>query len=368
MLKIKRIRISIPLITLFLLIMVISVSGQSLQEIMKNQVLLSNGWKLTPVGKMMPLGDLPLNIAVSPSGKMIAVTNNGQSTQSIQLIDSKSVTMLDSVEIGKSWLGLTFSKDEKSLYASGGNDNWIIQYRIKDNKLIANDTIVIGNPWPEKISVAGIAVDDKKNLLYAVTKENNSLYVVDLKEKKIQKQLPLGGEGYTCLLSKDAKTLYATCWGCDKVILFDTRKQEISGWIPVGDNPNDMCMTRNGKFLFVSNANDNSVSVISLEEKKVIEVLNTSLYPGSPQGSTANSVALSENDKTLYIANADNNCLAVFDVSEPGESFSKGFIPTGWYPTSVRVVDNTVFIANGKGLTSKAESAWTKSDGSERTC
>lgn len=330
------------------------VSAQSLDEIMQNQVRLSNGWKLSPVGKMLPLGDLPLNIAVSPSGKLLAVTNNGQSTQSIQLIDAKSKSILDSVEIGKSWLGLTFSKDEKSLYASGGNDNWIIQYEIKNNQLIESDTIVIGKPWPERISIAGIAVDDKENLLYAVTKENNSLYVVNLRTSKVQKQIPLGGEGYTCLLSKDNKTLFISCWGCDKVILFDTKKQEVAGWIPVGDNPNDMCLTRNGKFLFVSNANDNSVSVISIEQKRVIEILNTALYPDAPQGSTANSVALSDDDKTLYVANADNNCLAVFDVDEPGESYSNGFIPTGWYPTSVRVVGNDIFIANGKGLTSKA--------------
>jgi len=354
MLYFKRRKISLFVLSLIFIGYAFPVFGQSLNEIISNQVSLPNGWKLSPVGKMLPLGDLPLNIAVSPSVKMLAVTNNGQSTQSIQLIDSKSVTILDSVEIGKSWLGLTFSKDGKSLYASGGNDNWIVQYQIKNNKLMASDTIVIGEPWPEKISIAGIAVDDNRHLLYAATKENNSLYVVDLNEKKIQKQIPLGGEGYTCILSKDGKMLYVSCWGCDKVILFDTRRQEVEGWIPVGDNPNDMCLTRNGKFLFVSNANDNSVSVISLEQKRVIEILNTALYPGAPQGSTANSLALSENEKTLYIANADNNCLAVFDVSNPGESFSKGFIPTGWYPTCVRVVGKDIFIANGKGLTSKA--------------
>ena len=48
---------------------------------------------------------------------------------------------------------------------------------------------------------------------------------------------------------------------------------------------------------------------------KVIETLNSALYPDSPPGSTPNSVALSNDEKTLYIANADNNCLAVFDVN-----------------------------------------------------
>ena len=133
------------------------VSGQSLKEIMANQISLPNGWKLSPVGELLPLGDLPLNIAVSPSGKMLAVTNNGQSTQTIQLIDANEMKMLDSVVIQKSWLGLTFSSNGKYLYASGGNDNWIIRYMVNNNKLESYDTLVIGKPWPEKISIAGIA-------------------------------------------------------------------------------------------------------------------------------------------------------------------------------------------------------------------
>ena len=58
--------------------------------------------------------------------------------------------------------------------------------------------------------------------------------------------------------------------------------------INVGDNPNDICLTKNGKFLFVANSNDNSVSVINTISKKVIETLTSSLYPNAPQGSTTN--------------------------------------------------------------------------------
>jgi len=110
--------------------------------------------------------------------------------------------------------------------------------------------------------------------------------------------------------------------------MFDTENQKITGSVAVGDNPNDLCISQNGKYLYVANSNDNSVSVIETGQKKVIETLNSALFPGSPSGSTTNSVALSSDEKTLYIANADNNCLAVFDVTKPGASLSKGFIPT----------------------------------------
>jgi YVTN family beta-propeller protein len=343
----------------FLLILILIFSGQTLLSQNtgnegSHKVTLPNGWKLAPVGNLLRLGDLPLNIAVSGSGKFAAVTNNGQSTQTIQLVDVKKEIITDSVVIGKSWVGLAFSADNKYLYASGGNDNMILRYSIIKNHIRISDTIALGKPWPVKISVAGIALDDAGKKLYAVTKEDNSLYVIDTRSKKILSQHPLGGEGYTCILSPDRKTLYISCWGCDKVILFDTDQQKIRGSVPVGDNPNDMSITRNGLWLYVANANDNSVSVISTKQNKVIETLNASLYPNSPSGSTTNGVALSADEKELYVANADNNCLAVFNVSVPGSTSGKGFIPTAWYPTCVRVAGKKILVSNGKGLTSMA--------------
>jgi len=318
------------------------------------KIKLPNGWSLTPAGKSLPLGDLPLNMAVTSNKKYMAVTNNGQSTQSIQLIDIASEKILDSITIAKSWYGLKFSADGKKLYASGGNDNWILRYAIVNNKLVLQDSISLGKKWPERISPAGIEIDDRKNILYVVTKENNSLYIIDLATKKIIKQLPLGGEGYTCLLSPGKNELYISVWGGDKILMLNTVSNSFSGEIKVGDNPNDICFSKKGDYLFVANANDNSVSVIDVMQKKVIETLNTALYPDAPNGSTTNGLALSENDKILYVANADNNCVAVFDVSAPGSSKSRGFIPTGWYPTGVKVIGKKIFVSNGKGFSSMA--------------
>lgn len=317
-------------------------------------VTLPNGWSLSPAGRSLDLGDLPLNIAVSSSKRLVAVTNNGQSKQSLQLINTKTEKILDNIEIKKSWLGLKFSSDEKYLFAGGGNDNWILQYAIISNKLQLKDSIKLGKKWPNKISPAGIDIDDAGHLLYVVTKDDNSLYIVDLLTKNIIQQVKLDGEAYTCLLSSDKKELYISCWGCDKLIVFNTKERKVAAQIPVGDNPNDLCTSKDGKFLFVANANDNSVSVINVKGRKIVETLTASLYPDAPPGSTSNGLALSEDGKTLFIANADNNCLTVFDVSRPGFSSSKGFIPVGWYPTCVRVIGKKIWVTNGKGFTSFA--------------
>ncbi len=338
----------------FAMLLALCSKAQTTAEINSRKIRLPNGWYLSPAGKSLPLGDLPLNIAVSASKQLMAVSNNGQSTQSIQLIDVKTEKIIDSITIPKSWYGLQFSADDKFLYASGGNDNWILKYSIAHNKLVINDTIKLGSKWPEKISPSGIAIDDAAHLLYVVTKEDNSLYVVSLLSKKIINKVSLGGEAYACLLSVDKKELYISCWGCDKIITYSTAKQAILNTIPVGDNPNELCLSKDGRYLFVANANDNSVSVIDIKKRRVLETLDAALYPGSPEGSTTNGLALSDDQKTLYIANADNNCLCVFDISYPGSSHSKGFIPVGWYPTNVKVIGKKIFVTNGKGFTSMA--------------
>ncbi len=328
--------------------------AQTLEQLNKQRITLPNGWSLTPVGKSLPLGDLPLNIAVSKNGKYMAVTNNGQSTQHIQLLDAKNEIELDNVKIAKAWYGLKFSANEKRLYASGGNDNLILQYNIVNNKLIVADTFKISNKKKELLSPTGIEVDDAQQLLYVVTKENNTLYVLSLQTKEIIFQIKLDGEAYSCLLSSDKAILYISCWGCDKIILFDTKLKTITNSIAVGDNPNEIIVNKKGTHLFVANSNDNSVSIIDLKTQKVIEILNAALYPNAPSGSTTNGLALSADEKMLYIANADNNCLAVFDVSILGKSISKGFIPVGWYPTNVKVIGKKIFVANGKGFSSQA--------------
>ena len=346
---------------LFFLLAAVFCSGAAFAQLpgkiaQTGQVLLPNGWKLSPAGTSLQLGDLPLNIQISASGRMLAVTNNGQSTQSIQLIDPKTEKILDEKVIGKSWYGLAFSRDEKTLYASGGNDNWILAYSIKNDKLGLPDTIRLAPAaWPKnKVSPTGIAVNKSNTRLYTVTKEDSALYLIDPAKRSVIIRLLLPAEAYSCILSPDEKLLYISIWGSREVVVFNTITNKIQKSVKVGDHPNELLLNKKGTLLYVANANDNSVSVINTRSGKTLETLATTLFPTHLTGSTTNGIALSADEKTLYIANADNNYLAVFDVNKPGSSRSLGFIPVGWYPTNVKTLGNKIIVANGKGFTSMA--------------
>jgi len=327
---------------------------EAYQQLAAHRVRLPNGWSLTPPGRSLDLDDLPLNLVVSPSKKYLAVTNNGQSTQSITLLDASTEQVLDTARVGKAYLGLAFSGDEKHIYASGGNDNKILVYKIDANQLVPDGSIALGQPWPVKISPTGLCVDDAQNRLYVVTKEDSALYIVDTQTRKTVSRLNIGSAAYTCLLSPSKDELFISLWGGAKVLVVNTRTGAKVAEIKTNKNPNDLLLTRDGNYLFVANGNDNTVALIDVAKRQVIETLTASLFPDAPVGTTPNGLALSADESTLYIANADNNCLAVFDVSRKGQSQSRGFIPTGWYPTAVKVIGDKLFVTNGKGFSSKA--------------
>ncbi|MCF8244992.1 MAG: hypothetical protein K9J37_11560 [Saprospiraceae bacterium] len=332
-------------------------SGEKLyQSLAAKRVQLPNQWMLTPAGDVhRQLGDLPLQIAVSPYGNWLAVTNNGVGVQKIQLFRQRDAVLLSEIEIPKAWYGLAFNEDGSKLYASGGNDNLIAIFKIENQQLVRDGEIVLGQPWgKEKICPTGLALDEPNNHLLVGSKEDNMLYVCDLRSKKVEKKIPVGGEVFAVLVSHKRSEAYVSMWGMKKVLVFDLKTFEIKAEIAVGDHPNEMVLNRKQDLLLIANSHDNSVHVVDLPSRKTLEVLNCALFPDSPNGSTTNSLALGNADATLYVANADNNCLAVFDMRKRGESRPLGFIPTGWYPTSVRFAGWKIYVANGKGMTSLA--------------
>lgn len=319
--------------------------------------LLPNGWKLTPAGTHLPLGDLPLRVVVSPDGKFLVATNNGYSDQGLTVIDLDRQQKVLTIPMERSWLGLQFSSDGKKLYASGGGDNRIHVYNVERGIHPESTRIVIGDR-NLPLFPSGLCVDPQGRRLYTALNLSNELAVVDLEHLRVAKKIQVGDHPYTCAVSPDGSKVYVSNWGghsvseVDAVGLSEIRK------IEVGDHPNDLLFAPNARRLYVANANSNSVSVVDLALHKTNETISVALYPKSPIGSTTNALAITRDGKRLFVANADNNAVAVITPSEGGrpQSIVEGFIPVGWYPTALALSpdDKTLYVASGKGLLSKA--------------
>ncbi len=355
-------------------------------------VLLPNQWSLRPVGRQIVLGDFPVNIAVHPAGRFVAVLHSGHGRHQITVVDVAAANVVGEFPVDESFYGIEFSRGGKELYCSGASEEVIRAFAFKEGYLseakafklrdvkergipagiaLSGDAqrLFVANVWGQRISQLNLAdagqVSDIQLGPASEPAGPNSTeppsaegVAAAIKRAQAAQEKPFDDAPfpYACRLDEKRQRLYVSLWAQAAVAVIDLKANRVVTRWPAQEHPCEMFLTTSGRVLYVANAARNSVTVLDTESGKTLETLSASLYPGLPPGSTPNSLALSPDEKTLFVANADNNNIAVFDVSAPGKSRSLGFIPVGWYPTSVRVTPDGkhLLVANGKGIISKA--------------
>lgn len=317
--------------------------------------LLPNGWKISPVGQHFTVGDLPMNMVVSPDGDHVIVTNNGYSQPNLVVYDHTKQITRERVALESAWLGLSFHPDGKRLFSSGSAKNRVDEFSWDRGALKKTGDFVLPKPANDSF-VGGLAVSPDGKRLYAVHVLGEKLHAIDIETRAVVKTIDLKAEPYTVLVSPDSATVYLSLWGGARVLVFNAADLSLKHEIEVGEHPNAMAFSKDGTRLFVACANTNAVWNIDLAQAYATEQISIAPFPNMPPGSTPNALDLSPDGKTLLVANADNNTVAVIEIEDDGKGEVEGFIPTGWYPTGVRYSKDgsKIFILSGKGLASAA--------------
>ena len=126
--------------------------------------------------------------------------------------------------------------------------------------------------------------------------------------------------------------------------------EEVEG-IPAvgGSSPNSMVAT--DKYVFVSNGNNDNISMIDVSTQKVVENIELKLDErlGNLKGIIPFGLALSPDQKRLYVAEAGINAVAVIDI--PSKKVV-GHLPTGWFPSKLKITPDgkKLIVANAKGV------------------
>ena len=116
-----------------------------------------------------------------------------------------------------------------------------------------------------------------------------------------------------------------------------------------GSSPNSLAAT--DKYIFVSNGNDDCVSVIDALKDTVVKniFLNPVKRLERLRGLIPFGLALGKNGKRLYVAEAGIDAIGVIDISTLTVI---GHIPVGWFPSKVLVSKDgkKLIVTNGKGF------------------
>src|SRR5262245_16189076 len=148
------------------------------------RVRLPNGWYLSPAGRQVGVGDLPLGLAVSPDERVAAVTHSGWKGKGLDLVDLVAGEHLQKIPLDETWLGVAFLDEGRLLAVSAGGANRVLLYAIAGGRASLVDSIVVGPRWskggqypqgkkidygPGAIWTTGLAVDEGRRRLYVVS-------------------------------------------------------------------------------------------------------------------------------------------------------------------------------------------------------
>jgi len=339
-----------------------------------DSTLLVSGWKITPVGKHVPVDTLPMSTVLTPDGKYLLVLNGGYNPPSVSVIDTATMAELSRTLVADGWLGLTMNRAGTRVYVGGGSTAAVYEFELAEGKLTAARTLSTltkaaeGTPAEQTYSnfTGDVVLSPDGRFLYAATLFQDSLVVLNLDSGKTIARVKTGRRPYRIVFLPDGKTYLVSNWADGTISQFQASDNAPMATVRAGAHPTDMLLRpganvsqESGKTwlgrLFVAAANTNNVYSFGLNEGAELtplETINLSLTPREPLGMTPTALGLSADGKQLYIACSDANAVAVADISEDMTRVA-GFIPTGWYPTAVRGLKNgRLAIANGKGLRS----------------
>ena len=301
-------------------------------------------------------------------------------------------------QVPNTFLGLAFAPDGKRFFVSGGSDDDIHAYSMKDGRWAEDGASIAlghasGTGYHQRATVANLAVTANGKYLVAANIADDSISIVDLERHAKVSELnlrPAGvapgapgdngvhtaaengavssggeqserahGQSPYGVAIKGNDTAYISSESDREIEVVDISHPaapRVTARIAVEGNPTDMLLNRAQTRLFVSADNSDRVSVIDTASGRVLETIRATAPagvlrgPAQLPGAAPNSLALSPDERTLYVTNGGMNAIAVISLASGQPHRVLGLIPTGWYPQSISVSRDgkTIYDVNSK--------------------
>ncbi len=319
---------------------------------------------------------MPLAALLAPDGHSVVVSLSGWREQGLQIVNRESGALVQHIPQSGAFVGLAFSADGATLYASGGATDRVYIYAWHASSAepaTLVDSIALSSagaapnesaPPPGSRYAAGLALSRDGRMLYVAENLADSIAVVDLASRRIVQRLGTGSYPYAVVAAPNAR-VYVSDWGGGTVHVFHTvasGRLASERPIDVGRHPSALALSADGSRLFAASASTDRVAAIDTRARRVVRWLLDPAPDDLAEGSTPNALALNADGTRLYVAEADANAIAVFDLSAlasgiasaRGSDSLAGRIPTEWYPTAVLAPasansSDSLLVINGKG-------------------
>jgi DNA-binding beta-propeller fold protein YncE len=318
------------------------------------------------------LGDMPMNMAVTPDGQFAVTTCDGYTERicTVRIADGKEAGSLEFPNNPKTdktngvYYGLAFGPGG-ALYAAQGAAARVAVLAVGPDGSIRLERTLRMKPSD---FAAGVAVD-ADNRLYVTSNEPTSgparfdvpasVAILDagsgqeLGRYVFADEQNLSNFPLAVAVSADGSRLYVGSERDDAVYVLNTSDPahiSLVAKLSTGSHPIALLMNKSQSRLYVANGQSDTISIVDTSIAKIVgTVLVRPDVAKDLAGATPTGLALSSDESMLYASLGDMNAVAVIDLSESSGPEVEGYMPAGWYPTSVAVAGNQLLIINGKG-------------------
>jgi len=250
----------------------------------------------------LAIGKQPSGLSINRAGNLALVANRADNSVSVLSIQGKTVKLADTVAIGEQVAAVAFTPDGKRALAAKFPGHKVALLEVDGQKVTYGKRDLPVGLWPYNV---GILADGK----VAVTSDNgnsgrsdghaDTISIVDLEadpprviDKVVVNEAPEG-----LAVSPTAPLAVAILLGGSDgpkkewfynrngkvaVLKFDGKKATRVGEVEVGAIPEGAVFSPDGKWLYVGNYADKTLSVLRVDGDRITDTGKTVALPGSP--------------------------------------------------------------------------------------
>jgi len=269
-------------------------------------------------------GTMPITatITATPVSGGLAYTAN-EITDVVNVTDLATNSVLASIPVGSVPIYLAITPDDSKIYVSNYWDNTVSVISTATNTVIATISGV-SNPY-------NIAVTPDGSLMYVANYRSNSIAVISTASNSVIATFPVEQWPSGMVVNSDGSKLYVASFLSNNVQVINTLTYGLVATIPVGTSPWAIALSPNGSKLYVANEIPGSVSVINTASNTVIATIPTGQYSQflsvSPDGSKL-YVGGSYNSNNVWVINTATNSV-VSDINVVSPSLGIAVNPNG---------------------------------------
>lgn len=241
-----------------------------------------------------PVAGVPLDIVRSKNGWLVTTF---QSDQLIE-IDGDTGRELGRWDVGKSPSLFSEKLAAGLTYVTSEFADTLTVFDPSNNAVVASYTTGI-RPYPADVTRDGV-------LAFVPNRDADSVSVIDLLNKASVTETPVCKTPEGGALIESENSYMVACGGSNAVALINTASFEVIAAIEDGIGPRPFAVTESsdGRFAFVNNAGGDSVSVIDVSKRAVVDEIKVGKQP----------IVMRSYGNRLFVTNEVSGTLSIIEV------------------------------------------------------